>query len=441
MKRKILAIIMSVCTLLPTLSAAVHAEDIHPYPPQRPQVGVMHVDWKDTNNVAAVRTNGTVNVLNQSNSEELLAQLSDIHDAVDIAVPSMAAGRVAVLRADGTVRLAQKDFVFSSFGDYSEVSAWSDIVDIEAGNSHFVGLKSDGTVVAYDGHNSEGQCNVSGWNHVVAITACADATFALKEDGTLYMAGHFANAAKLRQEKNLKLFAICPYAAQYIAITKDNQLTGSFSMGSYTQEEVFDAIQEQVKIEDIVDIKIANMGGGIGILDKYGNYYLVKSTYAEKPPVEKVEENIYQLVSTTFSHEYTLLTNNGEIICTSAGYTSDDWILTTNITYNGKKINADVPPYVKDGRTLAPMRAILEALGMTVSWNPDTRTVTAAADHISISISIDSNTAIVNGTEKNLDVPAEITNGRTFVPVRFFAEELQKNVDWDAYTKTVIITD
>ena len=38
-----------------------------------------------------------------------------------------------------------------------------------------------------------------------------------------------------------------------------------------------------------------------------------------------------------------------------------------------------------------------------------------------------------------LDVPAEITNGRTFVPVRFFGEALGMNVDWDGYTKTVII--
>ena len=56
-----------------------------------------------------------------------------------------------------------------------------------------------------------------------------------------------------------------------------------------------------------------------------------------------------------------------------------------------------------------------------------------------ISVSINSNIAYVNGEQKMLDVPAEITNGRTFVPVRFFGEALGMNVDWDGYTKTVII--
>ena len=101
--------------------------------------------------------------------------------------------------------------------------------------------------------------------------------------------------------------------------------------------------------------------------------------------------------------------------------------------------NCFVPPYIKDGRTLAPIRAILEALGMAVSWDGATKTATAVKGDISISVTINSNIAIVNGVEKTLDVAAEITNDRTFVPVRFFAEALNMKVDWNPYTKTVEI--
>ena len=45
------------------------------------------------------------------------------------------------------------------------------------------------------------------------------------------------------------------------------------------------------------------------------------------------------------------------------------------------------------------------------------------------------------GYRMELDVPTEITGSRTFVPVRFFAEALNMKVDWDSYTKTVIIND
>ena len=153
--------------------------------------------------------------------------------------------------------------------------------------------------------------------------------------------------------------------------------------------------------------------------------------------IEKEEEKILFFVMC--DGNYYALDENGQIWSNAAAFTSDDWILTTNITYNGEKINSDVPPYVKEGRTLAPIRAILEALGMIVSWDGTTQTATAIKGDITISVTINSNIAIVNGVQKTLDVPAEITNGRTFVPVRFFAEALNMNVDWDGYTKTVII--
>ena len=45
------------------------------------------------------------------------------------------------------------------------VSEWTDIVAVVAGNSHTVGLRSDGTVVAV-GNNDYGQCDVSNWTGI-----------------------------------------------------------------------------------------------------------------------------------------------------------------------------------------------------------------------------------------------------------------------------------
>jgi hypothetical protein len=38
-------------------------------------------------------------------------------------------------------------------------------------------------------------------------------------------------------------------------------------------------------------------------------------------------------------------------------------------------IDIDAPPYIKDGRTLVPLRFVAERLGLTVDWNADTKTV------------------------------------------------------------------
>ena len=77
---------------------------------------------------------------------------------------------------------------------------------------------------------------------------------------------------------------------------------------------------------------------------------------------------------------------------------------------------------------------------MKVDWNETNRTVLATSDTAQISLTIASTTALVNGSKKTLDVPAEITKSRTFVPLRFIGESLGAYVNWDGNKRTVTIT-
>ena len=172
-------------------------------------------------------------------------------------------------------------------------------------------------------------------------------------------------------------------------------------------------------------------------VDELGDMYCLKFEHF-KCSIEKIEEKIIFFV--LHGNDYYALDENGQIWSNQAAFTSSDWILTTSITCDGEKIYSDVPPYIKEGRTLAPIRAILEALGMTVSWDSATQTATAVKGNLTITVSINSHVAYVNNEQKTLDVPAEITNGRTFVPVRFFAEALGMNVGWDEAMQRVILT-
>ena len=56
------------------------------------------------------------------------------------------------------------------------------------GNSHTVGLQSDGTVVAV-GWNKHGQCNVGDWCDIVAVAAGCAHTLGIKSDGTVVAVG------------------------------------------------------------------------------------------------------------------------------------------------------------------------------------------------------------------------------------------------------------
>lgn len=115
--------------------------------------------------------------------------------------------------------------------------------------------------------------------------------------------------------------------------------------------------------------------------------------------------------------------------------------LAVSILVNGDEIEFDQPPIIVEERTLVPVRAIFEELGATVEWIQDTQTVVAQRDGKIITLQIDSNVMRVGNEDVELDVPAQIINDRTLVPVRAVAEAFECTVDWDGLTSTVIIKD
>lgn len=111
------------------------------------------------------------------------------------------------------------------------------------------------------------------------------------------------------------------------------------------------------------------------------------------------------------------------------------------IEYNGKIIKSDVNPYIQNERTMVPIRFISETLGYKVTWDNDKREVGISGKDTNISLTIDSTKAKVNGKELKLDAPASIKKERTFVPLRFVAENLKAEVKWDNKNFKVIIND
>lgn len=110
-----------------------------------------------------------------------------------------------------------------------------------------------------------------------------------------------------------------------------------------------------------------------------------------------------------------------------------------NLYVGDEKLELQNKPVLLDGNTLVPVRAIFENLGATVDWNAANKTVTGkTADKIIILV-IDDNKAYVNGTSIELAAPAKIINGSTYVPVRFVAESLGAEVNWDNNTKSVLV--
>ncbi|MFD2372063.1 copper amine oxidase N-terminal domain-containing protein [Brevibacillus sp. GCM10020057] len=112
------------------------------------------------------------------------------------------------------------------------------------------------------------------------------------------------------------------------------------------------------------------------------------------------------------------------------------------VEYNQKAIAfPDQKPVIRESRTLVPIRPIAETLGFDVEWNEQTRTVTINKGTNNVRLVVTQKIARKNGQTINLDVPAQIINQRTMVPVRFIAEALDYKVDWNQASQTVLISD
>ena len=115
------------------------------------------------------------------------------------------------------------------------------------------------------------------------------------------------------------------------------------------------------------------------------------------------------------------------------------------VKINGVTVDFDTPPMLISDRTMVPMRKTFEALGATVEWIPEMRMAIATYGVKIISIQIDAESFIVTNVLTGesevfeLDVPAQIVENRTLIPLRAVSEALDKDVSWDGATKTAII--
>ncbi len=110
------------------------------------------------------------------------------------------------------------------------------------------------------------------------------------------------------------------------------------------------------------------------------------------------------------------------------------------VVLDGEVLNFDVPAQIIDGRTMVPMRAIFEKLGAEVEWDGEANAVHANKLGIYIYMPIGSTEIGRNNVSQTIDVPAQIVDERTLVPVRVVSEYMGATVSWDQGTKTVYIT-
>lgn len=107
-----------------------------------------------------------------------------------------------------------------------------------------------------------------------------------------------------------------------------------------------------------------------------------------------------------------------------------------------KNIELDVAPITINGRTMVPVRFLgEEALKGIVDWDNYAQKATLTLKDKKVELVVGKSVGLVNGKEIPLDVPVTNIGGRVLVPLRFVSENLGLNVNYDAATKTIEISE
>ncbi|MDF2548123.1 MAG: hypothetical protein K0R93_3021, partial [Anaerosolibacter sp.] len=99
---------------------------------------------------------------------------------------------------------------------------------------------------------------------------------------------------------------------------------------------------------------------------------------------------------------------------------------------NNKVKTNDVAPIIINNRAMVPIRFIAENIGADVDWNTELKTVSIHLDEKILSM-------VIDAPLEDFDTPATIVNNRTLVPIRYVSEKLGANVLWFPSNKTIYI--
>ena len=113
---------------------------------------------------------------------------------------------------------------------------------------------------------------------------------------------------------------------------------------------------------------------------------------------------------------------------------------TDIVTVDGKATSVDAAPEIVKGRTFVPIRFIAETFGSKVAWIPATRSITITLGTTTIGLQIGNKTVVVNGKIIALEAAPYIKNSRTMVPLRVISESFGGDVAWDPALKVITIS-
>lgn len=319
-------------------------------------------------------------------------------------------------------------------------------------------------------------------NELITVESTGISVYQVEDTGVVYLGGIDTELIENYGDSYTNVFLVPQGRIKYVALEKYSKVMNTYSLYFYelnpeTDEFVRklevkrvdneDGKEEFVWANDKTYYSYTN-GGGIQTVmnpDNYSDCGIAAETALKNavPALTFTGKMLDRM-------EWKNVANDGRISAFAGGVEAKTYIKATGLRFTDKPIvlfedysnleelavKPDIvtvkldgetlqfptqDPVIVNDRTLVPMRTIFEAFDAEVEWideNGVQRIVATATDKI-IEMTIGSDKFYVNGEGKTLDVPAQLMNDRTMVPLRAISESLDCNVGWDQDTKTVTI--
>lgn len=181
------------------------------------------------------------------------------------------------------------------------------------------------------------------------------------------------------------------------------------------------AIEEQIALNKSID----KVSGEIHFRYKFVNNLSYLKNIVKNVNNISSEADIEATTADILSDVTTKLTNNTKDIL---------------VFVDGQAVEFDQKPVIQNGRTLVPFRKIFEALGANVTWNNDTQQVKAIRNGTEISFVIGEKVLLINQKDTIImEVKPQIINSRSMVPLRAVSEALGVQVNWNNDERIITI--